>query len=283
MMITSLNFEWITSFFKRIKENEVTARAAQLSYFLILSIFPFLIFLITLLEYTALTQQETLSQLSLLLPETAFVIVEEVINEITAADHVTLLSLGFLGTIWSASRGTYAIIQSINKAYDIDENRSFLQINTLSIAAVAALALMIFFSLALLIFGRVIGEAVFARFGLEQFFYFLWTYLRYLIPVLFVFIALCFLYKYAPSVSLSLRSVYPGAVIATTGWILTSQVFAYYVNNFGNFSRTYGSIGGIIVFLIWLYLSSVVVLSGGEINASSYRYIKKRGKTTYIN
>ncbi len=258
---------------QHIRENEVTARGAQLSYFLILSIFPFLIFLLAMLDYTPLTQQDTLQQLALFLPQTAFTVVEQILTEISSANQATLLSFGFLGTIWAASRGTFAIIKSSNKAYNTIESRSFLHLNFIGIISVFALALIILFSLALLIFGRVLGQLVFESLGLEEFFYLLWAILRYLIPVLFIFVVFCFMYLFFPNVSLRLRSIYPGAVFSTVGWITVSQVFAYYVNNFGNYSRTYGSIGGIIVFLVWLYISSVVILLGGEINAILHQFL----------
>lgn len=261
---------------RQIQYNEVTARGAQLSYFLILSIFPFLILLLTLLDYTPLTKQDTLQHLSLLLPVTAFAVVEQILTEISNANQPTLLSLGFLGTIWAASRGTFAIIKGTNKAYDTIESRSFLHLNSIGFFSVFVLASIILFSLASLVFGRVIGQLAFQRLGLEEFFYLLWTILRYLIPVVFVFVVFCFMYLYFPNISLRLHSIYPGAIFSTLGWITASQVFAYYVNNFNNYSRTYGSIGGIIVFLVWLYISSVVILLGGEINATFHHYLTNK-------
>ncbi|MCW3490985.1 YihY/virulence factor BrkB family protein [Dethiobacter alkaliphilus] len=277
--------EGILSFIKqlylRIQENETTARGAQLSYFFILSIFPFLIFLITLIDYTPLSQQHTLDQLALLLPDNAFAIVEQIVSEVEAADNFTLLSLGILGTIWTASRGTAALIKSLNKAYDITESRSFFVLNTIGIAATLALALLILFTLSFLVFGRVLGELAFQYLGLEGLFQALWPVLRFSIPLLIIFSSFTLLFLYSPNCRLRLRHVYPGAIFSTLSWIIASQAFAYYVNNFGNFSRTYGSIGGIIVFMIWLYLSSVVVLLGGEINATLYNSFCKSNEKSW--
>lgn len=260
----------------RVRNNEITERGAQLSYFLILSIFPFLLFLLTLLEYTPLTQEHTLQQISLILPQTAFAVVEQVAREVSRANHVTFLSLAFLGTVWSASRGTLALIRSINKAYDTSESRSFSRVNLIGIFFVFVLAVMIIFSLALLVFGKVIGQMAFEWLGLEFFFVSLWPYIRYFIPVLFLFSTFCFLYLYSPNVSVRYKTVFPGAVFSTLSWIAGSQAFAYYVNNFSNYSRVYGSIGGIIVFLVWLYISSVIILLGGEINAALHHSLTNR-------
>lgn len=267
--------EYLMLLYTRVQENETTARGAQLSYFFILSIFPFLIFLITLIDYTPLTQQDTLNQLSLLLPDASFAIIEQIVSEVAEADNFTLLSLSILSTIWTGSRGTSALIKSINQTYNINEQRSFLKLNAIGIFATFAMALVILFTLSFLVFGRVIGELAFQYLGLAEIFSILWSVLRYTIPFFIIFVSFTLLFLYSPNRQLQLKNVYPGAIFSTLAWISASQAFAFYVNNFGNFSRTYGSIGGIIVFMIWIYISNVVVLLGGEINATLHHLLHK--------
>ncbi len=262
--------EFLEELYKRVQENETTARGAQLSYFFILSIFPFLIFLITLIDYTPLPRQDSLEQLSLLLPEAAFIIVSQIISEVAAADNFTLFSFGILATIWTASRGISVLIRSINRAYNITESRSFFRLNAIGILATFVMALVILFTLLFLVFGKVIGELAFQYLGFEEIFHIVWSLLRYAIPILIISVSFTLLFLYSPNYPLQLRHVYPGVILSTLAWIATSQAFAFYVNNFGNFSRTYGSIGGMIVFMLWFYISSVVVLLGGEINATLY-------------
>jgi membrane protein len=281
LLVKKKFIEFSRQLYQSIQEDEVSALGAQLSYYFILSIFPFLIFVITLLDYTPLTQQDTLDQLRLLLPETAFVIIQEIVKEVAAADNFTLLSLSILGTIWAASRGTAGLIKAINRAYGTSESRSFIKLNALSVLSTFALALVVMFTLGLLVFGSVLGKAVFTPLGMEEFFLTVWPYLRYGIPLLIIFSVFTILYRYAPDCRLRFRDVYPGAIFATLAWIIASQAFAYYVDNFGNYSRTYGSLGGIIVFLIWLYLSSMVALFGGEINATFYQLSGANGKKQY--
>ena len=267
--------EYLKQLYSGIQENEITARGAQLSYFFILSIFPFLIFLITLLDYTPLTREESIAQLSPLLPQTAFVIVTDIISEVAETDNFTLFSFGILATIWIASRGIFALIKGINKAYQIAEKRSFIRQNAIAIFATFIMALVILFTLGFLVFGEVIGELAFQHLGIEEAFHFLWSILRYAIPLLIISVSFTLLYLYSPNYRLNLKHVYPGAIFATLAWVTASQAFAYYVNNFGNYSRVYGSIGGIIVFMIWFYISSVVMLLGGEINATLYNTFYK--------
>ncbi len=258
---------FLHNLYKAVQEDDVSSLGAQLSYFLILSVFPFLIFLITLLDFTPLTQQHTIEELSLLLPESAFVFVREILLEVAVADTFTLLSLGILGTVWTASRGAAVLIKAINRAYGIRESRSFIKLSAIGVVSIFALALIIIFTLSLLIFGQYIGSLVFYSIGMQEFFYTIWPLLRFAIPLFIIFCMFSLLYLYAPDCSLRFRNIYPGAIFSTLAWLTAALLFAYYVDNFGKFSRTYASLGGIIIFLIWLYISSSIALLGAEINA----------------
>ncbi len=270
---------YLRNLYQAVKKDEVSSLGAQLSYFFILSVFPFLIFLVTLLDYTPLTEQDTIEEISVLLPESAFAIVKEILTEVAAADNFTLLSLGILGTIWTASRGSAALIKAINRAYGIAETRSFFKLNAIGVLSTFALALIIIFSLSLLVFGRYLGSIAFQYIGMEEFFHAIWPFLRFSIPLLIIFCVFSLLYLYAPDSRLRFRDIYPGAIIATLAWLTATQLFAYYVNNIANFSRMYGSLGGIIVFLVWLYISSSIALLGAEINAvSDQRFKTKNGE-----
>lgn len=263
-----LNKEFLKELYKKIQENEITARGAQLSFYFILSVFPFLIFLITLIDYTPLSRHDFLEQLSMLLPEATFAIVFRIISEVAEADNFKFFSFGILATIWTGSRGITGLIRSINKAYNFTEIRSFFKMNALGVLATLCMALVTLFTFIFLVFGKVIGQLALEYLGLGDNYYLLWTILRYAIPILIISLNFTLLFLYSPNYPLKLRHIYPGVLFSTLAWITASQAFAFYVNNFGNYSRTYGSISGIIVFMLWFYISSVVVLFGGSINAT---------------
>jgi len=268
--------EFLIKLYFRVQENETAARGAQISYFFLLSIFPFLIVLITLIDYTPLTQQYTLEQLELMLPEVTVNAVEQIVQEVEEVNSTTLLSVGVLGTIGAASRGTFILIKSINQAYNIRENRSFLKMLITQVFAILAMVLIILFTLGFLVFGRVIGEFIFQYMGLLAVFEVLWRIFSYVIPLLIILTVFFIFFLSSPNCRLKLEDVYPGALASTLGWIIASQLFAFFVNNFGNFSQIYGSIGGFIVFMIWIYISSIAVLLGGEINAIWYQKYNKQ-------
>lgn len=254
--------------YKRIQSDEVPALGAQLTYYLILSFFPFLIILLTLVNYTAISSQDIVSQLGTVLPTEAYNIVREIINDIFSPKSDSILSFGIIATLWTSSNGVAAIIKGLNKAYDQKDTRSFLKRRGYAIIITIGLTLAILFAFTMLVFGQILGNNLFSFLGLSNLFKILWNIVRFIFPLLFLILVFIFFYKWAPNKPLHIKEVIPGAVFTTIAWILMSTAFAFYVNNFGTYTKTYGSIGGIIILLIWLYLSSIVILIGGELNAT---------------
>lgn len=251
----------------QIQEHEVTALAAQSTYYLVLSFFPFLIFIITVISYTPLLSEEIIYELEPFLPEETFQLVMDNIRDILNARSGALLSTGMLMTVFLASNGVAALLKGINKAYKRTERRPYWKVRGMALLMTLALALLISLSLMLLVFGQLIGTYVFDMLGLPELFKEMWEAARMLVSLAVMIIMFTFFYKVSPQQKVTLKESLPGAIFATIGWLVISYGFSYYVNHFGNYSVTYGGIGAIIVLLIWLYLSSVIVILGGEINA----------------
>lgn len=259
---------FLTELFHRFQDDEVPALGAQLTYYLILSFFPFLIFVLTLVSYTPLTRDDILSDLALVLPTDAYILIRDIIDETVASSSQVLLSFGMIATIWAASKGVMAIIKGINKAYDEAEDRPYWKVRLIAIVFMFVLVLVMLLSLVMMIFGKAIGQYVFELILLPNYFETIWGMIKYIVPISAMILFFIFLYYTAPNRKMTIKEVIPGAIFTTLGWIITSLLFAYYVNNFGNYSRTYGSIGGIIALLLWLYISSIIIILGGEINAA---------------
>jgi membrane protein len=173
-----------------------------------------------------------------------------------------------LATIWAASNGVNAIIKGLNKAYDEEETRPFWIVRGISVISTLVLAVVILISMLTLVFGRIIGEYLFEWLNYPVAFPRIWSVLKLAIPLVAIFGVFMLMYQVTPNRRLTWRDVLPGSVFTTVGWIVSSLLFSFYVNHFGNYAKTYGSLGGIIVLLIWLYWSSIIVLLGGEINAT---------------
>lgn len=252
----------------RFRDDDVPALGAQLTYYFILAFFPFLIFVVSLMSFVQLAGDSFVAELIRLLPEQTGEAIQTILQEVTDNSRGTLLSIGMIATLWSASNGVNAVIKGVNKAYDVEENRPFWKVRALSLAVTVVLALAILLAIVLLILGEVIGEFLFDWLESPVGFELLWGTLKYVVPVSFMIVVFSLLYWIVPNRSIRFKSAVPGALFATFGWIASSLLFQFYMNNFGNYSKTYGSIGGIIILLIWLYLSSTIIILGGEVNAA---------------
>ncbi|WP_343765322.1 YihY/virulence factor BrkB family protein [Clostridium malenominatum] len=252
---------------KRVIDDEVPMLASQLSYSLLLSFFPFLIFLITLIGYSAIDGEIMLAQISNAFPESTYELIRSTVLEVFNTKNTNLMSFSIVFTIWTASSGFRSVIKGINKAYDEKEKRSLLKVIIISIISTLALGFLIIITMLLLVFGEMLGSFLIYKLGLSNYYNFIWNIIRYGIIILSMIFIFTIIYRYIPSRRLRFKEVIPGAIFTTLGWIITSFGFAFYVNNFGNYSKIYGSIGAVIILLTWLYFTSIIIIIGGEINA----------------
>lgn len=240
-----------------------------MAFYLLVSFFPFLIFIITFISYMpAINIYRNVSAFSNIMPESAYSVVIYTIQKAISEKSIRLLVFSFGITLWSSSGVIMAFIKGINKAYDQEENRSRWSLIAISLAFTIELMILIVFSMALLIFGRRLGGFIFNYFNFKGLFLYFWNSLRYVIAFITIVSIFASLYVFAPNCHKTFKEVLPGAVLATVGWTITSLAFSFYANSFANYSIIYGSIGGIIALLTWIYLSSIVMLLGAEINAS---------------
>ena len=255
------------SLFGNISSNDVTGLAAQIAYYFLLSLFPLLIFIVTLLPYLPVEQGDILGVVRDFAPGETMSMIEETLQDVMSNRNSGLLSVSIIATIWSASNGMNAIVKSLNRAYDVEETRSFIATRLMSILLTFAMILVFVIALLLPVFGKQIGLFLFSQFGFSDQFLAIWNGIRWAISPIILFIIFVGLYYFAPSKRIKCLSAFPGAIFATLGWVLVSLAFSYYVGSFGNYSATYGSIGGIIVLMIWFYLTGIIIMIGGEINA----------------
>ena len=256
--------------FKRTMEHDVSGMAAQLAFFFLLSVFPLLIFLFTLVPYLPITEDYIITYLSEYVPEESMAIITSQLDRIMTSNS-TLLSVGIIGTLWTASNALNGITKAFNVAYDIVDTRKYFFTRLISMALTIGMIFVFLLALLLPVFGRQIAIYIFSYLGIDQAFLDIWDAVRWVLSTLVLFIMFLILYRVFPSVKLKRRLVLPGALFATVGWTIGSVGFSYYVNNFGNYSNTYGSLGGIIILMLWFYMLAFVIILGGEINAMGSR------------
>jgi membrane protein len=252
----------------RFQDDDVPALGAQLAYSLLLAFFPFLIFLMTVIGYSSIKSENVLLSLQAVLPSEAFILIKHTVVEVVESKYGHLLSLSLIFTVVAASNGFRAVIKGLNKAYDEQEERGFFKLQLISILCTLALAFVILATFTLLVFGNILGDYLTVRFGYSEVFKDLWNLLRYIFTLLDMVFVFSALYRYTPCRRMSWVEVLPGAFFSTLGWLVVSIGFSYYVNNFAKYSRIYGSIGAVIILLTWLFLSSVIIILGGELNAT---------------
>jgi membrane protein len=264
--------ELIDKFF----EHRILDLAAQLSFYFLLSLFPFLIFVFALLAYLPFSTEDVLALIAHYVPANSMDLIERNVRGVLDVQRGGLLSISILFTLWSSSNAAYALMRALNDAYEVGEGRPFLRARLVALLLTFALLFVILIALLLPVFGRMIGLLLVNYLGMPIRLFEIWDSLRWVVSIAALFIVFCGLYYFAPNRNVPLTHVWVGALVATLGWQATSFTYSYYVSNFANFTATYGSLGGIVGLLLWFYLSSTVLLLGGEVNAVFERRLHKR-------
>lgn len=257
------------------QKNDGMGLAAQLAYYLILALFPLILVLFSVLGTFSSPElaSSLLGYFDRVLPGQVYSLIEAYMGGILSGDNQApgLLSFGILGTLWAASGAFSALINALNRAYGVEESRPFWKVKLLAILMTLALSGIVLAAVVLLVFGPQIGEAISAYFGLSEVFDVTWNVLRWVVALLFLMVTVALLYYVAPAVEQPLRWITPGGVFGVLLWVLASLGFNFYVGNFGSYNETYGSIGAVIVLLLYLYISSLAILFGAELNATLVR------------
>lgn len=262
-----------TELFKRTAQEMLADNclnlAAQLAYYFFLALFPALLFLVAIVSFIPVSNlMDTITQtLSRVAPGEVITIIRDQIASIAHEQNGGLLTLGMLGTIWSTSSGVNAIIDTLNQAYDIQEGRPWWKVKATALLLTIALCVFVVSAFVLVVAGPALGEKVAEWFRLGTAFEWTWKILQFPVVFLLISLAIAFIYYFAPDAEQEWVWITPGSVLATALWIIVSLGFKFYVSNFGSYNATYGTIGGIIVLMLWFYVSSLAVLAGAELNA----------------
>lgn len=277
-----LSKDFLTRVWTRSEEDEILGRSAQLSYYFLLALFPLLLFVITLFGYMngagSHLRNKLITYLGNVMPDSAFDLVVATIDQIIQARGGGKLWLGLLGALWAASSGLNALAQALNAAYDVPETRPWWKVRLISIGLTVAIAVLIISALLIVLYGGRFGNflAILANEGSA--FTLVWKIFQWPIALAFVFFAFSLIYQFAPNVSAASRGsrlpasdlrrrwLSPGVVIAIILWLLVSLGFRLYLHFFNSYSATYGSLGAVIILMLWFYFTGAAILLGGEIN-----------------
>lgn len=261
-----------TFFFKEIGKETLVNKASSLSYNFMLAIFPAIIFLFTLIPYIPKSigfQEELMSLLALILPHDAYFAFESTINEIVNIQNGSLLSIGFLLSVFFATNGVHKLMIAFNKSSLIVETRSWLKQRLVA----GILTIIIAFSVIVCIIAMAMGEILLTYLKEElnyqgELTYYAIQFTRWTLLATLYFVTVSILYRYGPAHAKKWKFFSAGSWLATVLAFFTIWGFSYYINHFNSYNKLYGSIGTLIVMMIWLYLNSLILLVGFELNAS---------------
>lgn len=255
-----------------INNDRVWGRAAELSYYFLLALFPLLIFLTSVIGIVlgpgTGTGHALFSYLERIMPPSAFQLIEATMLEISQASSGSKISFGLLAALWAASNGMSAITDSLNAAYDVDESRPWWKHRLVAIILTIALSVLIISALLLVVAGGRIAEGVVNAYGFGPAFEIAWKIIQWPVAFAFLILAFALIFYFAPDLrDQKWHWLTPGAAIGVALWLLVSFGFRMYLQFFDSYSATYGSLGAVIILMLWLYFTGLAVLIGGEINS----------------
>ncbi|MCO7175316.1 YihY/virulence factor BrkB family protein [Sporolactobacillus kofuensis] len=251
---------------KRFVEDNTADLAATLAYYFLLSLFPLFIFLFAIIPYLGLRQEQLITLTGAFFPKEVLTLIQQNLDGVFTK-RGGLLSVGVIATLWPASSAINALMRTLNHAYQVKESRSFLIIRLLAMCFTIAMVFAIVMTLAVNVVSAGLARSFLASIGLSDTFADMWSVISTFVTFLVIIIIFAFLYRLGPNIKLRMDEVMVGAVIAGAGWQIVSYGFSFYVRYFGNYSSTYGTLGGIIILMLWFYLTALTIIIGGQINA----------------
>lgn len=257
---------WVKGFLKKNTEDHLGAYASQAAYFIVLSAFPFCIFLLTLLRYSPLTYEDLLNILQMLSPKMANDVIRTVMKEVYEQSTIAITSFTIIFVLWSAGRGILSITRGINEIYHINETRNYFYIRFISAVYTLWLAVALIVTLGLLVFGNIIYRKVIQLLPVLHDFAAFVISIRMLIIFCLLTLFFIFVYRVLPNKKTPLLYVLPGAISCSIGWMITSSIFAIYFNTSHSFTYMYGSLAGIMMIMLWLYTCMYQLFLGAELN-----------------
>ncbi len=252
-----------------INEDDIFNGAAALSYYLLLSLFPAMIFLLSILPYLPVENlnQAIMAFINQALPKESATLLYGVVDEVTAEQSTSLLSFGAIATIWASSTGLYAIMQLLNKTYKVVEQRPFWKARGIAILMTFVFGIIIISAFALIVFGGFLQDYLIGQFGYQSFLIPFFTVFRWIVIAFLLLLGFSVIYYYGPNVEQDFKFITPGSILGTILLAVASLGMQYYVQNLADYAATYGSIGAVIILMLYLYIAGLVILLGSEVNA----------------
>ena len=257
----------ISSFMDRLKTDHVAAYAAQASFFLILSAFPFTILILTCIRFLPITDADLIQLLHHILPGDIENFIVSIVSDLIRRSNNTILSFSIIITIWSASKGIMTISSGLNSVYRTNESRNYFVLRAIAMLHTLIVLAAMIILLVLFVFGNTIYNVIISKFAGLNNIATLVISIRVVFGFLILFVMFIILYRKLANHKVTIYMAAPGALFCAVSWITVSFAFSIYINYFSSYSKIYGSLAGLAIAMIWMYLMMNLLLWGGEINA----------------
>ncbi|WYJ89782.1 membrane protein [Enterococcus sp. 9E7_DIV0242] len=257
----------------RMIDSEIGNTSVVVAYYLLLSLFPLLIAVGNILPYLRIDPNSVLPYMAEIIPETIFNDLKPAIKSLLTQSSGSLLSISALATLWSASQSINALQTAMNKAFGVEQRKNFILVRLVSLFVIVLFLIALGGVVLILGLGQNILDLLEKMVHIPTDFIDTFEALKWPVTALGLFLALSLIYFVVPNVKLKSRSVFPGAIFATVGWLLLSQAFGIYITYFSSRVSGYQIIGSFIVLMLWLNFASTIIVLGGIINAVVEDYL----------
>ena len=256
----------INQFNRKVGEDDVPAYSGQSALFIIISFFPFIMFLLTLIQFLPFMEADLRDFIEPAFPEVISRLIQSVITELYHNSNGTVLSITALTALWSASRGVLAIVRGLNSVYHIHETRHYLKLRIMATFYTLIFAIILILTLGLLVFGNTIYAWCIGHFPGMMRYIFMVVNGRTVFTLVMLILFFWALYSLIPNRKTRPLAELPGAVVTACGWMIFSFAYSFYIEHMANFSYMYGSLTAIVLLMLWLYFCMYILFIGAEIN-----------------
>ena len=254
---------------REISDDDVLGLAAQLSYYFFLALFPAILFLLALASFFPLSNvtDDVGRSLGAFVSPQVLGLIQEQMRRLADNENGGLLTFGVAGALWSSSAALVSIVGALNRAYDIDEGRPWWKVRLVAVGLTFGVAFIVLVALSLVLVGPTIAEKLGQATGWGAPFEWTWLVLQWPLVFGLIVLGIGLIYYFGPDADQDWVWITPGAIVATVLWLVISLLFKMYVANFTDYEGSYGTVGGVIVVLLWFYVSGIAILAGAELNA----------------
>lgn len=255
--------EW---FMKKINDSDVDAWSGQSAFFIIISFFPFVLLLVSLLRTMHIAESQIMGELTALLPSAVLDFILNVVNEATSHGETAIVSVSVIAALWAISRSMFAVTKGLCSVYETEETRNYFLTRIISFFYTIAFFVVLAITLLILVFGGTIATFLVQLFPQFKATALLILTFRSIVAAVVLTLMFLLMYKVLPNNPMRLRELLPGALFTSLGWLIFSRLFSFYIDNFSNYSNLYGSLTAIVLLMLWLYFCMYILFLGGTVN-----------------